>query len=97
MLVLAVGGAKGVRIIQSNDDGWAEMYIRSLHTAIVDAGYDALVSAPADNESGKGTFSGFYTPVTSWSAMVSAFRFSSVWLVGARGKYSDLTFRSQAR
>lgn len=55
MLVLAVGGARGVRIIQSNDDGWAEMYLRSLHTAIVDAGYDALVSAPADNESGKST------------------------------------------
>lgn len=53
-IVLAVGGARGVRVIQSNDDGWAEMYLRSFHTALVDADYDALVSAPADNESGKG-------------------------------------------
>lgn len=54
-IVLAVGGARGTRIIQSNDDGWAEMYLRSFHSALVDAGYDALVSAPADNESARST------------------------------------------
>lgn len=59
-LVLAVGGVRGLRIIQSNDDGWAEMYLRSLHTTLVDARYDALVSAPAENESGTSKFTESY-------------------------------------
>lgn len=53
VMMLAVGGARGLNIIQSNDDGWAEMYLRSFHTALIDAGYDALVSAPAKDQSGK--------------------------------------------
>lgn len=55
-LLLAVHGTQGVKIMQSNDDGWAEMYLRSFHSAMVDAGYDALVSAPADNESARSTY-----------------------------------------
>lgn len=55
-MMLAVGGAQGVKIMQSNDDGWAEMYLRSFHSALVDAGHDALVSAPADNESARSTY-----------------------------------------
>ena len=43
-----------VRIIQSNDDGWAELYLRSFHDALIDAGHDAVVSAPADDKSGTG-------------------------------------------
>lgn len=45
---------QGIRIIQSNDDGWAELYLRSLNDALIDAGHDAVVSAPADNKSGSG-------------------------------------------
>lgn len=53
--VLAVGGSQAARIIQSNDDGWAEMYLRSFHDALINAGHDAVVSAPAENKSARST------------------------------------------
>lgn len=40
------------RIIQSNDDGWAESYIRVLNNALTEAGHDVVLSAPAENMSG---------------------------------------------
>lgn len=40
------------RIIQSNDDGWAESYIRVLNNALIEAGHDVVLSAPAENMSG---------------------------------------------
>ncbi|KAI1341917.1 sure-like protein [Xylariaceae sp. FL0016] len=46
---------RAVRIVQSNDDGWAELYIRSLNDALNDAGHDVVLSAPADNGSGSGS------------------------------------------
>lgn len=46
--------AKTARIVQSNDDGWAEKNIRVLNQALVAAGNDVVLSAPADNESGRG-------------------------------------------
>ncbi|KAI5918977.1 survival protein sure-like phosphatase/nucleotidase [Camillea tinctor] len=48
-------GAHGVRILQSNDDGWAEQSIRSLNDALNKAGYDVILSAPAENGSGTGS------------------------------------------
>ncbi|KAL2173269.1 survival protein sure-likephosphatase/nucleotidase-like protein [Thermothelomyces heterothallicus CBS 202.75] len=48
-------GAQGIRIIQSNDDGWAEQYARSFHDALIAAGHDAVLSAPAENKSGSGS------------------------------------------
>lgn len=51
---LAVSGCQGIRIIQSNDDGWAELYLRSFHDSLLSGGHDAVVSAPADNQSGRG-------------------------------------------
>ncbi|OTB05367.1 hypothetical protein M426DRAFT_319907 [Hypoxylon sp. CI-4A] len=53
--VLPILGAQGARILQSNDDGWAELYIRSLNQALNDAGHDVVLSAPADNGSGSGS------------------------------------------
>lgn len=50
--LLAANTAQGIRIIQSNDDGWAELYIRSFHDALIASGHDAVLSAPADNRSG---------------------------------------------
>ncbi|KKY34519.1 putative 5 3nucleotidase [Diaporthe ampelina] len=35
---LAVTGCQGIRIIQSNDDGWAELYLRSFHDALLSGG-----------------------------------------------------------
>jgi broad specificity polyphosphatase/5'/3'-nucleotidase SurE len=49
-----VTGCQGIRIIQSNDDGWAELYLRSFHDSLLSGGHDAVVSAPADNQSGRG-------------------------------------------
>lgn len=46
--------AQGIRIIQSNDDGWAELYVRTLNDALIAAGHDVVLSAPADNKSGSG-------------------------------------------
>ncbi|KAJ1334041.1 5'/3'-nucleotidase [Microdochium nivale] len=51
-LLAAAGSSQGIRILQSNDDGWAESYLREMHSALLRAGHDALVSAPAENQSG---------------------------------------------
>jgi broad specificity polyphosphatase/5'/3'-nucleotidase SurE len=50
--ILQALAAQGIRIVQSNDDGWAELYVRSFHDALEDAGHDAVLSAPAENKSG---------------------------------------------
>lgn len=46
--------ANAARIVQSNDDGWAVKNIRVFNDALVAAGNDVVLSAPADNESGTG-------------------------------------------
>lgn len=46
--------AQAARIVQSNDDGWAELYLRSFNDALNEAGHDVVLSAPADNQSGTG-------------------------------------------
>lgn len=51
-LSLAIIGAQAIRILQSNDDGWAELYIRSLNDALNAAGHDGVLSSPAENKSG---------------------------------------------
>ena len=50
--LLPVLAVHGIRIIQSNDDGWAEQYARSFHNALIASGHDAVLSAPAENKSG---------------------------------------------
>ncbi len=52
LALLPALGALGIRIIQSNDDGWAEQYVRSFHDALISSGHDAVLSAPAENKSG---------------------------------------------
>ncbi|KAF9873105.1 5 3 -nucleotidase family protein [Colletotrichum karsti] len=46
---------QSIRIIQSNDDGWAELYARSFNDAMKASGHDVLLSAPAENKSGSGS------------------------------------------
>ncbi|KAI1489828.1 survival protein sure-like phosphatase/nucleotidase [Biscogniauxia mediterranea] len=53
--LLPVLGAHGARILQSNDDGWAELFVRSFNDALKEAGHDVVLSAPADNKSGSGS------------------------------------------
>lgn len=67
LLALTVGSSHGIRIIQSNDDGWAELNIREFHDMLIDAGHDAVVSAPAENMSGKGTLQ---TPITLYRRLL---------------------------
>ncbi|CAJ2510960.1 Uu.00g065850.m01.CDS01 [Anthostomella pinea] len=53
---LPILASHGARILQSNDDGGAELYIRSFNDALNKAGHDVVLSAPAENKSGTGEF-----------------------------------------
>ncbi|KAL5501040.1 hypothetical protein ACEPAH_9427 [Sanghuangporus vaninii] len=44
-----------VKIVLSNDDGWAVANIRAQNTELVLAGYNVVLSSPADNRSGTGS------------------------------------------
>ncbi|KAJ3479057.1 hypothetical protein NLG97_g8416 [Lecanicillium saksenae] len=50
--VLQALAVQGIRIVQGNDDGWAELYARSFHDALRASGHDAVLSCPAENKSG---------------------------------------------
>ena len=54
LLAAALPLAQGIRIVQSNDDGWAENNLRTLFDALAAAGQQTLISAPAEDQSGKG-------------------------------------------
>ena len=55
LLSLLPLAARAVNIVSSNDDGWAESNIRALYDSLTAAGNSVVLSAPADNQSGKGT------------------------------------------
>ncbi|KAL0952768.1 hypothetical protein HGRIS_006996 [Hohenbuehelia grisea] len=52
------------KVLLTNDDGWAEAQIRAEYDALRAAGFDVILSAPADNQSGKGSDSATPTPRT---------------------------------
>ncbi|KAF2100270.1 sure-like protein [Rhizodiscina lignyota] len=56
-LILACSAvtAHAANIVMSNDDGWAEINIRTFYQAIIAAGNSAFISAPAENKSGSGS------------------------------------------
>ncbi|WYZ46126.1 hypothetical protein EsH8_IX_000351 [Colletotrichum jinshuiense] len=64
-LLAQVLAVQGVRIIQSNDDGWAELYARSFNDALRASGHDVLLSAPAENKSGSSSLDTEPNPRTS--------------------------------
>jgi 5'/3'-nucleotidase SurE len=43
-----------LRILHSNDDGWAGIVIRTVYLALDAAGHDVILSAPAEDQSGTG-------------------------------------------
>lgn len=49
--------SSAVNIISSNDDGWAEVNIRAFFDSLSENGHSVVVSAPAENQSGKGPLS----------------------------------------
>ncbi|KGO74103.1 Survival protein SurE-like phosphatase/nucleotidase [Penicillium italicum] len=55
--------ASAINIISSNDDGWAEANIRALFESL-GADHSVVVSAPAENQSGKGSMEGTPTALT---------------------------------
>ncbi|KAF2247904.1 survival protein sure-likephosphatase/nucleotidase-like protein [Trematosphaeria pertusa] len=57
--------AQGIRIIQSNDDGWAETNARTFFNRLTAAGHDVVLSGPAENKSGSGSLDAAPTQVDS--------------------------------
>ncbi|KAK5158564.1 hypothetical protein LTS14_003584 [Recurvomyces mirabilis] len=47
--------ATAVNVVLSNDDGWAEINIREFYSSLTKAGFNVVLSAPAENESGTGS------------------------------------------
>jgi broad specificity polyphosphatase/5'/3'-nucleotidase SurE len=56
LLLNFVSLALAVRVIQSNDDGWAENNARTFFNVLDKAGYQVVLSGPAENQSGTGMF-----------------------------------------
>lgn len=57
LLVLQAAASLSLRIILTNDDGWAEGYLRALFDVLDYSGHDLVLSAPADDMSGTGKLS----------------------------------------
>ena len=47
-------GAKAANLVLTNDDGWAEINVRTFYESLTGAGNSVVLSGPADNESGTG-------------------------------------------
>ena len=45
---------RATNVVLSNDDGWAEINIRTFYSTLTAAGDSVVLSAPAENESGTG-------------------------------------------
>ncbi|KAK5119488.1 hypothetical protein LTR85_007588 [Meristemomyces frigidus] len=58
--------ANAVNVVVSNDDGWAEINIREFYNSLTNVGFSAIISAPAENKSGTGSFD--VTPTTVGSS-----------------------------
>lgn len=54
-MLLASTGAQALNIISSNDDGWAEINIRTTYDALTSHNYSVIISAPAVDKSGTGS------------------------------------------
>ena len=54
MVGLLPSSALATNIVLSNDDGWAEINIRTFYNVLTSAGNSVVLSAPAENESGTG-------------------------------------------
>lgn len=50
-----VGSAAALNVVVGNDDGWAEKNVRVFYDDLTAAGYDVIVSSPAENQSGTGS------------------------------------------
>ena len=55
LLSLLPFAVHAANIVLSNDDGWAEINIRQFYSSLTAAGDSVIISAPAENQSGKGS------------------------------------------
>jgi len=81
-LILAAlhAAARAANIVLSNDDGWAEINIRTLFNVLTAAGENVVLSAPAENQSGTG-MSNFVTFIFKLSLSITmTFLFSHICL-----------------
>ncbi|CCM04142.1 uncharacterized protein FIBRA_06304 [Fibroporia radiculosa] len=53
--LLCISTVCGRNLILTNDDGWADAQIRAQYTELTEAGYDVVLSCPAENMSGTGS------------------------------------------
>jgi hypothetical protein len=56
IIAAALPLVQGVRIVQSNDDGWSEINLRTFFNVLDAAGHQVVLSGPAENQSGKGSY-----------------------------------------
>lgn len=54
LLAATLPAVNGVHIVLGNDDGWAEMNIRTLFNTLNANNHDAIISAPATDRSNGG-------------------------------------------
>lgn len=52
--ICLAGQSNALNLVLSNDDGWAEINIRTFYNALTAARNSVVLSAPAENESGTG-------------------------------------------
>ncbi|KAH6906544.1 sure-like protein [Coprinopsis sp. MPI-PUGE-AT-0042] len=55
LLSTYIRAAFGVKVVLTNDDGWAVAQIRAQYDALTAAGHDVVLSCPAENKSGSGS------------------------------------------
>lgn len=55
VVLLALPAIQAANLVLSNDDGWAEINIRTFYNSLVAAGESVILSAPAQDESGTGS------------------------------------------
>lgn len=53
-LVALLPLTQAIRIVVSNDDGWAEINVRTLFNTLSAAGQQVILSGPAEGKSGTG-------------------------------------------
>ena len=54
LLAAVLPFTQAIRIIQSNDDGWSEINLRTLFNSLNTAGHNVVLSGPAEQKSGTG-------------------------------------------
>jgi 5'-nucleotidase len=67
-LSLSAGQALALDILVCNDDGFTSANIRALYQRLGQAGHRVVISAPVDNQSGRGGYVSFLAPVPKIAA-----------------------------